>query len=225
VAAAISASLDRNATTVAPGGLISIFGSNLVKVATDLSGWAGNTLPFSLNGTSVDIGGKHAPVLYVGPGQINAQVPVDVPIGAQTLVVTSVIGPSASFRVSVAAAAPSIFFYPVAAVLKSSDFSVVSSANPVTAGDTIFIYATGLGQTTPALATGGVVPAGTSPATATVTVTIGGKNAPVISSVAAPFPPGLYQVAVQVPSGITGSVPVVIQEGDAKSNAVTVAVQ
>ena len=40
VAAAIAANLDKNATSVAPGGLLSIFGVNLVKVATDLSGWA-----------------------------------------------------------------------------------------------------------------------------------------------------------------------------------------
>ncbi|PWU01614.1 MAG: hypothetical protein C5B51_22455 [Terriglobia bacterium] len=222
---ALPATFDRSATTVAQGGLISIFGTNLTKVATDLSGWTGNTLPFSLNGTSVDIGSKHAPLLYAGPNQINVQVPVDVLPGPQPVVVTSVVGPSASFTVNVAASAPSIFFFPVSAILKNADFSLVTAANPAHAGDVILIYATGLGQTTPPLATGAVVPAGTNPSTAPVTVTIGGQNATVISSIASPFPPGLYQVAVRVPTGLTGNVAVVIQQGTAKSNSVTMAAQ
>lgn len=223
--AVIAANLDKTATTVAPGGLITIFGTNLVKVATDLSGWAGKTLPASLNGASMTIGGKSAPLYYVSPGQINAQVPVDVPAGAQAVVVNNGVGPSASFTVNVAAAAPAIFFSPVAAVLKNSDFSLVSSTNPVRAGDAILIYATGLGLTTPALPTGGLVPAGTIANTAAVTATVGGQNAAVIYSIASPGAAGLYQVAVTVPSGVTGSVPVVIQQGSAKSNAVNINVQ
>jgi uncharacterized protein (TIGR03437 family) len=225
VAGVVSATFDKNATTVAPGGLISIFGTNLTKVATDLGGWRGNTLPLTLNGTTVTVGGKAAPLLYEGPGQINAQVPVDVGLGMQPVVVKSVVGPSTSFNVNVAPVAPSIFFYPVAAVVKNVDFSVISSANPAHANDAIVIYATGLGLTSPALATGAIVPAGTNPVTAPVTVTIGGETATVISSIASPYPPGLYQVAVRVPSGVTGNVPVVIQQVAAKSNAVTIAVQ
>ena len=127
IGGAISANLDKNATTVAPGGLISIFGTNLVKVATDLSGWAGRVLPSTLNGTSVTIGGKNAAILYMGPGQINAQVPVDVPAGQQAVVVKNTVGPSSSFNVTVAATAPAIFFSPVAAVLKNADFSLVGT--------------------------------------------------------------------------------------------------
>src|SRR5262249_49141016 len=93
-AAVLAASLDKNATTIAPGGLISIFGSNLVKVATDLSGWAGQTLPTSLNGTRVTIGGRPAPLLYVGPGQINAQAPFELASGNQQLIVDNGNGPS-----------------------------------------------------------------------------------------------------------------------------------
>ena len=40
VTSAFSAVGDKN-ILVAPGGLISIYGTNLVKMATDLSGWAG----------------------------------------------------------------------------------------------------------------------------------------------------------------------------------------
>jgi uncharacterized protein (TIGR03437 family) len=225
VAAVIPANLDKTATTVAPGGLISIFGSNLVKVATDLSGWAGQTIPSSLNGAHVTIGGKPAPLLYVGPGQINAQVPIDVAAGSQSVVVDNGNGPSAGINISVAAAAPAIFFFPVAAVLKTSNFSLVSAANPTKAGEALVIYCTGLGRTTPAIPTGALAPLSPLANTAPVTVTIGGKSAGVIYSIASPQFAGLYQVAVSVPSGVTGTVPLVLQQGGVNSNAVTIPVQ
>lgn len=225
VAAAISANLDKTATTVAPGGLISIFGTNLAKVSTDLSGWAGRTLPSSLNGASVTIGGKRAAILYVSGNQINAQVPVDVAVGQQAVVVNNGVGPSASFNVTVAAAAPSIFFSPVAAVLKNADFSLVSASNPAKSGDVVLVYATGMGQTTPALTTGALVPGTTVAKTTDVTATVGGQNATVVYSIAAPGFAGLYQVAVTIPSGVTGSVPVVLTQGGTKSNSVNINVQ
>jgi uncharacterized protein (TIGR03437 family) len=61
--------------------------------------------------------------------------------------------------------------------------------------------------------------------TAPVTVTIGGKSATVIYSIASTQFAGLYQVAVTVPSGVTGSVPLVLQQGGVNSNAVTIPVQ
>jgi uncharacterized protein (TIGR03437 family) len=226
VSAAIAANLDKTATTVAPGGLITIFGNNLVKTAVDLAGWLGNSLPRTLNGTSVTIGGKAAPIIYVSPTQINAQVPVDVPAGTAQVVVTSSVGPGASFPVTVAATAPAIFFSPVAAVLKNADFSLVSAGNPAKAGDVILVYATGLGQTTPALTTGTLASGTTTAATsASVTATIGGKDATVVYSIISPGFCGLYQVAITVPAGVTGSSAIVLKQGSTTSNSVSIAVQ
>jgi len=225
VNAVIAANLDKNATTVAPGGLISIFGTNLVKTAADLSGWVGKTLPSSLNGTNVTIGGEAAPLLYVSPTQLNAQVPVDMAPGQKNVVVTSVVGPSASFPVTVAAVAPAIFFAPVAAVLKNTDYSLVTASNPAHAGDVILVYLTGMGQTTPAIATGGLVPTGVVANTSTVTATVGGQDAAVAYSIASPGYAGLYQVALTIPTGVTGSTPVVLTQGSIKSNTIQIPVQ
>lgn len=225
VSAAIAASLDKAATTIAPGGLISIFGTNLTKVTATLNGWQGRVIPNQLNGTSVTIGGKAAPLLYISAGQINAQVPLDVPVGSSTVVVKSAVGPSTSFNVTVAAAAPSIFFSPVAAVLKNVDFSLVTAANPAKAGDVILVYCTGLGDTTPGLTTGALV-SGTAATKAAVTATIGGKDAAVAYAIASPGFVGLYQVALTVPAGVTGQAPIVLSQGaTAKSNSVNIAVQ
>jgi uncharacterized protein (TIGR03437 family) len=61
--------------------------------------------------------------------------------------------------------------------------------------------------------------------TGTVSVTIGGQNAPVIYSIASPGFAGLYQTAVTVPGGVTGSARVVLTAGGAASNPVNIAVQ
>jgi uncharacterized protein (TIGR03437 family) len=225
VAAVLPADNDKNATTVAPGGLISIYGTNLVKVTATLDGWQGQTIPSALNATSVTIGGKPAALLYVSPAQINAQVPVDVPAGAQPVVVTSTVGMSASFNVTVAATAPAIFFSPVAAVLKNADYSLVSPSNPAHAGDVLLVYCTGLGATSTGLGTGALAPAtGTAATQAKVTASIGGQNAAVIYAIASPGFAGLYQVAVTVPAGVSGSVPVVLTAGGVDSNSVMVPV-
>ena len=225
VTAILAADLDKTATTVAPGGLISIFGSDLVKTPVGLAGWAGRVVPNKLNGTSVTIGGKAAPLIYVSAGQINAQVPVDVPPGPAQVVVTSPVGPGASFSVTVAATAPAIFFSPAAAVLKNSDFSLVTAGNPAKVGDTILVYCTGLGQTTPAISTGALVSGSTSATSAAVTATIGGKPATVAYAIASPGFVGLYQVAITVPAGVTGNSQIVLTQGTTSSNAVSIAVQ
>jgi uncharacterized protein (TIGR03437 family) len=226
VTAVIGANLDKTATSVAVGSLVTIFGANLAKMPAGLSGWTGQTLPSSLDGVRVTLDGRPMPLIYAGPNQINAQVPVDLAPGrAKVLLVDSGNGPGPAFSVDVVASAPEIFFYPVPAVLKNANFSLVSSTNPAKAGDVLLIYATGLGQTSPALTTGGLVPPDVLAYTTPVTATIGGKPATVAYSIAAPGFAGLYQVAVTVPAAVTGSVPLVLQQGAAASNSVNISVQ
>lgn len=224
-AAVISANNDKTATTVAPGGLISIYGTNLTKVSATLNGWQGKVLPASLNGTSVTIGGKAAPLLYISPNQINAQVPLDVPTGSQPVVVKSTVGAGTSFNVTVAATAPAIFFSPTAAVLKNSDFSLVGAGNAVKAGDVILVYCTGLGDTTPGLTTGALVSSATAATKVPVNATVGSKDSTVVYAIASPGFAGLYQVAITVPAGVTGNASVVLKQGSTVSNTITIPVQ
>src|ERR1019366_4706025 len=99
---------------------------------------------------------------------------------------------------NVAAVAPALYNF----AFENADFSIVSSSNPAHAGDVLVFYTTGMGQTTPPLITGQIVPSANY-VTAKVTATIGGANANVIYSIAAPpYVAGLYQMAVKVPSGL-----------------------
>ena len=225
IQAATSSNMDANATTVAPGELVSIFGANLSKVETSLNGWAGRTLPTSLNGATVTIGGQHAPLLYVSGEQINAQVPLNVPAGKQPVVVNNGSGPSDVFTITVADAAPAIFYDPMAAVVKARDYSLVTDENPAHAGDTILVYWTGGGQTSPPMSTGVLVSQDILAYTTPVTVTLGDRSVPVMYSVASPNFVGLYQTALTIPNGLTGSLPLTLKLGGATSNVVNISVQ
>jgi uncharacterized protein (TIGR03437 family) len=215
---------DKAATTVSPGGLMIVSGTTLAKVPVDLTGWSGRTVPNSLNGAYVTVGGKRAAILSVSGTQILAQVPVDVAPGQQPVVVYNGNTTSNLMNVTVAATAPAIFFNPTAAVLKNADYSLVSASNPAHTGDLLLVFSTGLGTTTPVLATG-QIPDGIFN-TQQVSATIGGQNAAVLYSAAAPGYAGLCQTAITVPSGATGStVPVVLTVGGVKSNTVNIPVQ
>jgi len=60
------------AAPVAPGSIIAIFGSQLASTTAAAVGFP---LPGDLKGTSVTINGTAAPLYFVSPGQINAQMP------------------------------------------------------------------------------------------------------------------------------------------------------
>ncbi len=88
---------------LAPGSLISIFGSNLshgTVAAQQIP------LPISMADTSVLINGAPAPLLYVSPGQINAQIPDQIATGTVTVAVETSGVVSAPVSVAVAVAAP-----------------------------------------------------------------------------------------------------------------------
>jgi uncharacterized protein (TIGR03437 family) len=63
----------QNPTSIAPGTLIEISGQNLCHT-TAAGAFTGAYLPFTLGGCELYIDGQRAPLLYVSPTQINAQM-------------------------------------------------------------------------------------------------------------------------------------------------------
>src|SRR5450759_312481 len=90
----------------APGSLITIFGTNM---ATGSASATSTPLPLNLNGTVVQIGNSFAPLIFVSPNQINAQVPFEVLAGTYNLVVWVNDHPSEKASLQVQAGAPGIF--------------------------------------------------------------------------------------------------------------------
>ena len=234
IRAIINAVSDVNLTTVAQGGLMTIFGNDLVKVSSLIEGLDDNRLPTSVNGTSVKIGGVDAPIMWAdtnnpaksNPSFIVAQVPFEAPVGMQAVTVTTANGTSAASSIAVAAVAPGVFFDSEGTIaLKVSNFSLVRGNNAAKAGDMLAIVCTGLGQFNPALATG-LLPITATPVAGTVTVQIGGVDARVNAATALIGQPGYYLVIAVVPAGVrAGNTTVVVKVGATASNTTTMAVQ
>src|SRR5438045_43072 len=78
---------------VSPGCLVTIFGSNLADAPATASGVP---LPNTLGGVTVSVAGLAAPLLYVSPSQINALIPFETAIPANTVVPVVVTAPGGS---------------------------------------------------------------------------------------------------------------------------------
>ena len=221
-----SGNRDKGSATLAPGGLMSITGTNLAKVRGDLSGWQGTHMPDLFNGVAVVVDGQRARLLSVAPTEIIAQLAAETPTGTQPVAVNNGNSPTPGFNVQVAAVAPAIFFTDAGPIAYKADGSLIGSGNPAHAGDVIAVFATGLGQTTPPLETGAIPQASPEADTVPVTATIGGQNAQVMQSIASPGMAGVYRIGLMVPTGVAaGNAPLVLKAGGATSNTVAITVQ
>jgi uncharacterized protein (TIGR03437 family) len=216
---------------VAPGGLVTIKGSGLAQgTGVNLT----PPLPTTLADTQVMLGGVALPLLYASDGQVNAQVPSALPVNTQQqiMVIRNGNAPSVPDQVGIAQASPAIYTISQngsgqGAIVDSFTGVVKDSNSPATASDFISIYCNGLGQVSPVVPDG--QPAGSNPPSSTVnkvTVTIGGVPATVSFAGLSPGYAGLYQVNVQMPSGVTpGNQSVVITvAGQSSPTTVTMAV-
>ncbi len=215
---------------LAPGAIFSVFGRNLERAPV---GATQVPLPRKLGEISVKLGEVDVPLIFVGPGQVNAQVPFELPTGTTaSLVVKKGELFTTPEVVTIVPAQPAIFSVNQAgsgqgAVL-DGQFRLVEASNPVAGGEVVQIYATGLGMTNPAVATGAAAPE-SPPARVVVpvTVTIGGREAAVEFAGLAPGFVGLYQVNARVPAGVAASpaVPLVLTQSGIASNTVTIAIR
>jgi uncharacterized protein (TIGR03437 family) len=136
-------------TAVAPGEIVSLFGSGLGPTKGAVGEPTSGLYPSSVAGVQVAFSGVAAPLLYVQAGQINTVVPKEV--GSSATIQISYQGQSAApLNVSVQAANPGVF------AIVNQDGTVNSAANPAKAGSTISVYATGAGV--PNLPDGQIVP-------------------------------------------------------------------
>ncbi len=222
-----AASFTFGSLSVAPGSLISIFGTQLANE----SAWALSLpLPISLGGVRVQMDGNDAPLLFVSPRQINAQVPLEVS-GRSLATVTILLNgvTSSSAAVLLAPTAPGIFTVSQGGqgrgvVLHAADFSPVTVERPARAGEVLAVFATGLGATNPSVESGSPPSSSTPPVVRIQPLaTLGGISAVVRSAVLAPTFVGLYRIDLEVPAGLAaGPQPLVITSNSAVSNSVTV---
>jgi uncharacterized protein (TIGR03437 family) len=212
------------AKPVAPGGLISIYGTNMAPTNMATSQMP---LPTALSQSCLVVNGILAPLLFVSNTQINAQLPARV-AGNATMTIHTPGGVSDNYNFSASPTAPSVFqsvapssSARLATVVRASNGELVTPTNPVHIDDTLVIYLTGLGATSPAVEDG--MPAPSSPlATAMMQplVSIGGKPLNVYWAGLVPGYVGLYQINVTVPFGVPQGLdmPLVIEQGGSSTS-------
>lgn len=190
-------------TGVAPGELLSIYGSNLASSTVVTQG--GQAFPTRLGGVRVLFnGGTEAPIYFVSTGQIA----VIVPYGISTSIVQIQVERNGVLSNAVTAfrylTSPGIFSQSqsgegLAAALHPN-FSLVTQDNPAKIGETVQIFLTGIGSVFPTIADGAL--GGTNQVqNGTVKAYIGNVAADVTYAGLAPGLAGLYQVNATVPTG------------------------
>lgn len=209
---------------VAPGKLISIFGSGLGPadgLPTAFDSPTGS-LPTTAGGSSVSINGRAIPLLYVRADQINAQVPYELaPSVSASLVVSAGGQSSAPFILSLDAEQPGLL--PQAF---HAGFAPVTAANPARENDIVIFFATGQGAVRPTVASGTPAPgAPLSLPVAEVGMEIAGRAARVEFAGLTPGTAGVMQVHAVVPSGIASPATAVLRVGSKRSQNVTLPVR
>jgi uncharacterized protein (TIGR03437 family) len=206
--------------SVAPGQLLTIFGTDLAQAAP---------LGSPATGVGVTFGGTAAPVLYGSPQQVNVQVPYEVTgQGSVPMVVKNsqtALPLAETHTVTVTDRQPAVFLSPYAlagpipgysacggnfsigepAVALNADGSLNDCTNPAPAGSVVTIFVDGLGVVAPAQSTGAI-------AQSAVTITPGldarDSNLAPVTTVTSTSPGAISGVArtqFQLPPG-TGAV-------------------
>jgi len=227
----VNAASFRAAPGLAPGTLISVFGS-------DLSGGEatakGTPLPRTLAGLRLRIGDRVLPLFFAGPGQANAQLPWQG-LFWRGSTLTADLGPfgTAETTVEMVAASPGIFTLDQSgggqgAILVAGAGMVADAARPARLGETIEVYATGLGAVEESPGDGTANPTDRLiRVTGEVTARIGVEPVRVTFAGLAPGFVGLYQVNIELvgdlPSG--GAVQLTLFVNGEESNTVTLAIE
>lgn len=195
---------------IAPNSFFTIMGTSLSsKTDTWNNAIVNGALPTTLDGVSVMIGGQPAYLSYVSPGQINAIAP-QMTSGPVTVTVSNASQTSVAYTVTASQYAPAFFAWPgnqaVATHLdgsfaaKAGTFSGITTV-PAKPGETIILWGTGFGPTSPATPIGMVVPTAQTYNTTTLpSPTLNNGEVDVIGAALTSNSAGLYQVAIQVPT-------------------------
>jgi uncharacterized protein (TIGR03437 family) len=200
----------------APGMIMSIYGGGMGEFEQAASA---TPLPSMLAGFQAFINGVSAPLYYVSPNQVNLQIPYTISPGSATLSLGGpwTYPPDKTFTVS--AAAPGIFMF--------ADGSV-NPSRTAHAGDTVVMFITGDGMTSPPVLAGWTPDPGVTPQPQQMpSITVGGV------AVAQPFAyigipswsVGVTQINFTIPANVpAGAQPVVVTVGSASSFPATITI-
>jgi uncharacterized protein (TIGR03437 family) len=187
---------------VSRGEMITLFGSNIGPSTPQTA----SVIPFptTLGGVQVLINNRAAPIAYVSSGQISAIVPYETTASVAQVQVINNQTASNVVTELVNLTTPGVFTIPADgihyAAAEHADGTPVTQAHPAQVGETVAVFLTGLGDVFPTISDGAP---GVSGATSNaITAYLNGTAATVTYAGLAPTLVGLYQVNVQIPTGL-----------------------
>jgi uncharacterized protein (TIGR03437 family) len=206
-------------TAVAPGGFISVYGSQMsaTSIATSQI-----PLPTAMGESCLVVNGTPIPLLFVSSGQVNGQLPLNAS-GTVSMNIHTPAGVSNNYNFVVASAAPAVFLSGtagpetgLATIYRAANGQLVTPTNPLHAGDTVIIYLTGMGPTSPQVPAGMQTPPTLlTSVTQAPTLTLGSSSLTVLYAGLVPgYVSGLYQINATLPTQVSpgDSVPLVISQ-------------
>jgi uncharacterized protein (TIGR03437 family) len=220
---------------VAPGMIVSIFGSGLgppqiASLELDANGY----VKTELRGTRVLFNDVPAPLIFTSETQVGAVAPYALDGSSTLRVVVEMRGVrSAPVELAVSESAPGLFTLHSSGsgggAILNQDGTVNTPENPAERGSVVALFGTGEGQTEPAGQDGKLATQTLPRPRLPVSVTIAGRDAELLYAGGAPgLVAGVVQVNARVPEDLTatGEVPVILRVGNAASQpGVTLAVR
>jgi uncharacterized protein (TIGR03437 family) len=210
-------------SSIAQGSIFTIFGSNMGPSSSPPLAYP---LQTSLGGVSVKVtsGGTtvNAIPVFVSPGQINAILPGNTPVGTASFTVTY-NGTSTPSSFQVVASSFGAFTVNSAGngpgIITDANYQIYGASTSANAGDVSILWGTGLGAS--AGDDGSAPPKQVDIPNLPLTLYVGLQKATVLYRGRASST-GEDQINFQVPGNVTGChVPVLVQIGDIVSNFVT----
>jgi uncharacterized protein (TIGR03437 family) len=203
---------------LSPGALVLFRGNNLA--GGEAAGNAASPAP-QLGGASITANwsgqSRALPLLYVSPGLIYGQIPLDVPAGATVQFTPTSQGIAGTgITVQLAAAGPGLFTLDAQTGIVMQNGRPVTAAEPAVTGQPFTVFGTGFGGLQP----------GTSDCVFVPTVTVAGAAATVTSAGMVAGLPGLYQVTATLPAGTpSGAQNLIVRVNGVQSNTVQVSIR
>jgi uncharacterized protein (TIGR03437 family) len=234
--------------SLSPGCLAALFSPR----ATMVQNVEDSFFPKTLGGVALRIGGEltkdetgskwiyspegseEAGLMFVGPSQINFQVPPGIVPGDSIAAQLKLPDGRLMHGIfGISPVHPGIFSISRngrgQGEILNANKTLNSVDNPARPGSVVQIFATGAGDTEPRLAAGAPAPHYGDPVRTKVqpTVSIGGLDARVILSGISPGAVGRWRIEAQIPTNVApgGEIPLIITAGEKTSNVVTIAIE